>query len=279
MPYSLVNIHYGHDNIKDTNKYSNYTIRDLMRKYKYTEEKHDLVFKDFVYESDRDEIPIPEWWNDKNNKPHSRLPRGAVNKFVYSLNSAISNYKNRNISKFTMKPLTKKSYTNYLHFEDSQYPAFIRRMKSRYWYTTPDRQRKTVSLSDIDCSKRGIEIIYEKETDRYFLHYPVDRDWYPRDDRRIDSQDKYVVKGDRIISLDPGVRKFLVGYDPLGFSVFIGNRASIELTKLLLEIDKLEQCKKMVKYKQWKRVKCLISENGIFFGRKLRYNIITRFSC
>ena len=250
---NIVYNHYGHDKILEKRKYSNYTVRDIMRKYDYVEEtKNNLTFKDFVFNEDRNKIPIPEWWK---NQVHSRLPRGAIGKFISSLNSAITNYKNGNISKFQMKFRTKKSSTDYLNFEDKGYPSFIRNIKSRYWFTTRNRKRSFVSFSEIDSKKRGIEIIYEKETGRYFLHYPVDREWFPLDDKRNDNQVKYVSKGDRIISLDPGIRKFLVGYDPLGYSVFIGEGASLELSRLLLEIDK-----KKNPYYLWKKVKNLVSE-------------------
>jgi putative transposase len=246
--------HYGHDKILDKKKYSNYTIRDVIRKYKYTEEEcGNLIFKDYVYDENRNSIPMPHWWKD--NTPHNRLPRGAINKFVSSLNSSISNYKNGNIRKFNMKYKSKKSSTDYLHFEDLSYPVFIKKIKSKYWFTTRDRKRKHISFSDLDTQQRGIEIIYEKETDRYFLHYPVDRDWFPDDDRRNDSQAKFIHQEDRIISLDPGVRKFLVGYDPRGESVFIGEGASLELTKLLLQLDK-----EKYSYLLWKKVKNLVQE-------------------
>jgi putative transposase len=245
--------HYGYDKILDKKKYSNYSIRDLMRKYEYTEEIHNnLIFKDFVYNEMRDQIPIPEWWK---NQVHSRLPRGAVNKFVSSLNSAITNFKNGNISKFKMKFRSKKAPTEYLNFEDKGFPVFINKIKSRYWFTGKDRKRKHISFSDIDSQKRGIEIIHEKETGKYFLHYPVDREWFPTDDRRSDSQAKFIGEENRVISLDPGIRKFLVGYDPAGYSVFIGEGASLKLTKLLLKIDKSENS-----YRLWKKVKNLVSE-------------------
>ena len=251
---TIVYNHYGHENLLDKKKYSLYTIRDLMRKYAYVEETSgNLTFKDFIYDEERNEIPIPEWWLDQ---VHSRLPRGAIGKFVSSLNSTISNFKNGNISKFQMKFRSKKNPTDYLNFEDKGYPVFIKRITSKYWFTTKDRKRKYISFSDIDCQKRGMEIIYEKETGKYFLHYPVDREWFPSDDRRNDSQVRYVVKGDRIISLDPGIRKFLVGYDPTGNSVFIGEGASLELTRLLLEIDKMEENP----FYLWKKVKNLVSE-------------------
>jgi len=248
--------HYGYKEIPKEKKYSSYTVRDLIRKYKYTENTIDnLTFKDFIYDENTNSIPIPEWW--KGNV-HSRLPRGAINKFVSSLNSALSNLKNKNIKHFKMKYRSKKSPTDYLNFEDKSYPAFIRKIKSKYWYTTKDRKRKSIPLGDINTQKRGIEIVYEKATNKYFLHYPVERDWLPEDDKRNDSQVKFIPKGDRIISLDPGIRKFLVGYDPRGETVFIGEKASEKLIQLLLDIDKIEDPK--IKYLKWKKAKNMVSE-------------------
>ena len=98
----------------------------------------------------------------------------------------------------------------------------------------------------------------KKQTDKYFLHYPVDVDWFPEDDKRNDSQVKFSSKGTRIISLDPGVRKFLVGYDPQGNSIFIGEGASVELTNLLYTIDKTDD--KQYQFLLWKKVKNLVEE-------------------
>jgi len=58
--------------------------------------------------------------------------------------------------------------------------------------------------------------------------------------------------------LDPGVRKFLVGYDPRGESIFIGEDSHVELTKLLVEIDKTEISKDMSIL--WRKAKNLVSE-------------------
>jgi putative transposase len=63
---------------------------------------------------------------------------------------------------------------------------------------------------------------------------------------------------DRIISLDPGVRKFLVGYDPRGECIFIGEGANKELTAILYEIDKTEDRK--IKHKIWKKMKHMVEE-------------------
>ena len=234
---AIVYQHYGADKITDIKSYSNRSVRDLIRKYEYTEEEFEhLVFQSFEYKEERDETPIPPWWN--KNEVHSRLPRGASDKFTSSLNSAISNYKNGNVKHFEMKFMSKKKPTEYLHFEDKSFPSFIRKIKSNYWFTNSNGRRDRISFSDITTIEKGIEIIYEKDTGRYFLHYPVDRNWFPEEDRRNESQVKFISKGDRIISLDPGVRKFLVGYDPRGESIFIGEDAHIELTELLVEIDK-----------------------------------------
>jgi len=264
---TIVYNHYGYDKILDKKKYSNYKIRDLMRKYEYVEETYNnLTFKDFVFDEERNQIPEPEWWKGKN-KVHSRLPRGAVDKFVSSLNSAITNYNNGNVSKFEMKFMTKKKPTEYLHFEDKSFPAYIRDIKSKYWFTTKDRKRKYMSFADIfKQQERGIEIIYEKETNKYFLHYPIESDWFPSDDKRIDNQNKYITEGDRIISLDPGIRKFLVGYDPTGYSVFIGEGAGSKLADLLIDIDEIESIKSQLEirdnysYRLWKKVKNLVEE-------------------
>ena len=255
--------YYGKDNILNKSKYSNYTIRDkIVRKHKYTEEiAGNLLFKDFVYDESLNEDPVPLWWKDK---VHSRISRGAISKFTSSINSAISNFKNGNISKFDMKYMSKKKPTEYLHFEDKQYPSFIRKIKSKYSYTTKDRKRVNMSFADIDTQKRGIEIIYEKNTDKYYLHYPVERSWFPSNDKRNDSQIKFSSLGDRIISLDPGIRKFLTGYNPTGESIIIGEGASLELTALLLENDKnpsvilRRKIKNLVEELHWKTITYLI---------------------
>ena len=256
---AIVYQHYGADKITDNNSYSNRSIRDLIRKYEYTQEEFEhLVFQSFEYKEDRDKIPIPPWWD--KNEVHNRLPRGESDKFTSSLNSAISNYKNGNIKHFKMKFMSRKNATEYLHFEDKSFPSFIRKIKSNYWFTNSKGRRDKISFSDIieSTTEKGLEIIYEKDTERYFLHYPVVRNWFPEEDRRNESQVKFISKGNRVISLDPGVRKFLVGYDPRGESIFIGEDAHIELTKLLVEINKTEISKD--RSILWRKVKNLVCE-------------------
>ena len=251
--------HYGFENILDKRKYSSYEIRDIFRQYEYVEDNIDnLNFQDFIFDEERNEPTEPYWWK---NDVHNRIPRGANAKFTSSINSAISNFKNGNINKFDMKYRTKKNPTDYIHFEDASYPVFINKIKSRYWYTTKERKRVNMTFKEcIDSSKkRGCEIIHEKDTGKYFIHFPVEVDWFPSTDKRNDNQVKFGVKeSNRIISLDPGIRKFLVGYDPKGETVFIGEQASLLLTGLLYDID--NSTDKEEKYIMWKKVKNLISE-------------------
>jgi len=222
-------------------------IRDLMRKIEF---KEDNNFKTFVFNENIKSFPIPEWWNLKELKPKERVIRGAFDKLGSNINSALSNKLNGNIKDFNMKFRSKKDYTEFMRFEDYHYPAYINKIKSHYWYRTKSKHRKTLKFNSIiECQKCcGIEIIHDKITDFYF----------PEDDIRNNSQVKYKTEGNSVISLDPGVRKFLVGYDPEGSMVFIGDGAHKKLAELLLDIDK--ETDKVLLYIKWKKVKNLVNE-------------------
>jgi hypothetical protein len=214
----------------------------------------------------------PVWWSG-NNTPHTRIARGSAKKFSQNINSAISNFKNGNIKKFVMKFNTKKNPLESMLFEDKGYPIFINNIKSRYWFTNINNKKTTTTFSNIlnqnIGKERGCEIIYEKATDKYFLYYPVEYDFFPEEDRRNDNQVKYIYKGKRIISLDPGIRKFMVGYDPSGTTVFFGQDANKRLIELLLEVDKnpsiilWKKIKDMVNELHWKTVSFLIENYDV----------------
>ena len=105
---------------------------------------------------------------------------------------------------------TKKNNTENVFFEDEGFPKELREIKSRYWYSTKDRKRITMSFSDIfnSTKKRGLEIIHEKPTGKYFLYYVVDRDWFPVNDKRNENQ--VTLSSDRIIALDLVLENFLL---------------------------------------------------------------------
>ena len=247
----VTNWNHLHDECYDKRKYSHISLRNLLRKHQYHEEEvGNIRFKEFVYDEEKNEIPLPAWWKEV----HNRIPRGAVDKFTSSLNSAISNKMNKNCKNFEMKFMSKKSPTDYIHFEDKSFPSFIKKIESKYWFTDENNKRDFIPYSEIN-SQKGLEVIHEKETGRYFLHVPVEVDWFPEKDRRHEKQVKFIPKGNRVIALDPGVRKFLVGYDPEGKCYIIGEGAQRRLITLLKKVDKVEKS-----YFLWKKIKNLISE-------------------
>ena len=266
---NIVYNHFGHKEITKK-KYFASKIRDLVRKYKYVEEESGrYIFSRFEYDEERNENPVAPWWS---SKPHSRISRGAVNKFVSSLNSAISNYKNKNNNGFKMKFRTKKDVMDYINFEDKSFPSMIKNIKSRYWYRTKDKKRKSISFSDIQHNDKGIEIIHDKIKDRYFLHYPVEYDWFPSDDNRNDNQVMSSFSRKQVIALDPGIRKFMVGYDPSGKYIHICNGGCKLIIEKLKEIDKLDSLidggryrgsirgLKENKYLLWLKIKNMVKE-------------------
>ena len=225
-------------------KYSFYSMRDLLRKYHFDEES-----RKFEHHEDLESFPIPSWWEDV----HNRVIRGSVKKFTSSLNSAISNRSAGHNKGFKMSFLSRKSPNYLIHFEDKNFPKFLKKIPSMYWYRN-DGGRTRISYNDLK-SQRGLEVLWERTTNKYYFLVPVDRDWYPEDDRRRESQ---AVSTERVIALDPGVRKFLVGYDPEGEVVIIGKGAHKELKTLLLSIDKIEDPLK--REKRWRKVKGKIKE-------------------
>ena len=246
-------------------------IRDHLSRYEYVEREEDgKIIKDYVFNEEQTRMCTPPWWSNI----HSRVPRGAIFKYVSSLNSAMSNLKHENISHFEMSFISKKEPTEFVLFEDCNFPVFIKRIKSTYWFRTRDHRRITLSFQDIFESnkKRGFEIIHDKIADRFMLHYPIECDWFPENDQRNEKQGALRTNNGRLIALDPGVRKFMVGYDPLGEMVFIGEGANKEILNLLHEIDSIcssiKESKikatidelKRLKYNKWKQVKNMIDE-------------------
>jgi len=207
----------------------------------------------------------PEWWSQKDI--HSRTPRGVAKKISQNLNSVMSNYQNGNIKDFKINYKSRKNPIQTALYEDEQFPSFIKNIKSHYWYTNYDNKKVKTSFKSIfnNSKNRGFEIIYDSLTDKYFLHYPVEYNFYIEDDRRNESQISYFLSSnENICALDPGIRKFLVGYDPKGKIIFIGDKAREKLCKLLLEVDKNKspilwrQIKNLVNELHWKTISYLV---------------------
>jgi len=251
---AVIQIVFSHyENILDNKKYYYNRVRDLIRKYVY-----DKDTRSFYYDEEANEFPRPPWWKNV----HNRIVRGAIKKFTGNLNSAISNYLAGNIDSFEFDFKSSKDLTAFMLFEDNRYPSFIDKIESVYTYSThkgPNgkRKRKTLLFSSLPKSK-GFEIIQEKPTGRFYLHLSVPYDWFPSDDKRLEKQDRLNVKKDRIISLDPGIRKFMVGYDPSGQSIVVAKGASKILAQQLLEVDQIIDPKQS--FLKWKKIKNMIKD-------------------
>jgi IS605 OrfB family transposase len=212
----------------------------------------------------------PDWFKnveDNYGNIHSEVFRGAVKKNSMCVNSALSNYHGSG-RKFKFHYQSHKDPFQHAYFDDWHFSVWIRKLKSRYWFKNKAGRRESVSfeelVNDKNCKKRGLEIMYEKNTDQYFLHYPVDVNYFYEKDIRNDNQAKYVcTSNDRIISLDPGIRKFMVGYDHNGKIIFFGDKGNVEIMKTLRTIDLLNKDSIINKdeiYLLWKKVKNMVSE-------------------
>lgn len=254
-----INSHYSKEKMIEDGGFSYYHIRDLLTSYVYKEEiKNDIIHRYFEERPDKNtntQQVVPSWWD---GKVHNRLPRGVAKKITQNLNSMITNYIQKNISDFELRCRSiKKTPNDFLLFEDKSFPTFISKMKGQYWFTGKNGRRKRCLFQDLinQTDPKGVEITYEKATGKYFFHYPVDADFYPEGDRRNENQVRsQFLDGERIISLDPGVRKFMVGYDPNGKVVFIGKDAHKEILLLLHEADKTKN------KKTWRKVKNKVAE-------------------
>jgi transposase len=263
-------------------EFSYFEIRDYLSRFEYEEEiKDDIRIQTIKEKAVSDTVQIhPPWWskskenekifksndededNIKISGVHNRIPRGVAKKFSQNINSVLSNYHNGNIVDFTFPfrfKSKKKSDSEFVLFEDSSFPAFLKNknLKSQYWYTDKDGRKKRASLSDIINSPsnegkgRGVEIIYDKRTDKFLFNYPVDYDYFPDDDRRrkdtlnenqgqcSDFRDKKESER-KIIVIDPGIRKFGVGYDPNGKIIYFGDRAKNRLVEIMKIRDEEE---------------------------------------
>lgn len=224
--------------------FSAITVRNLAFSYKYQEtllNNGTCVVQEIVPKEENEPkgLPIPPFWKNV----HNRTARGAFVKYSQNINSAIANYKSGNNNGFIMKNNKGKSNLETLLYEDRSLPSFIKKFNGVYWYSDKSRKRRTISFSDVykdsTAGKGMLEVIHNKETDEYFIHYPVDSNWFPAEDKRVESQGTFGIRGNRVIALDPGVRKHLVGYDPSGETIFVGEGASLKLEKLIRKIDEI----------------------------------------
>lgn len=240
-----MSILFSKDELKDQTKLSYPDLRDkVMKKISYSEETDgNEISQYFTFDSDQNSEPVPSWWmKDGKSTIHSRVYRGSVKKYTQNINSAISNYKSGHIKDFELGFRSRKKHNEFVNFEDKSFPAFIKKIKSHYWFRSKDHKRRNISFHDIfkNTAQKGLEIIFDKVKNHYYLYYPVEQDFFPEDDLRVENQDSYINHNERIIALDPGIRKFLVGYDPDGKAIVFGKEVKYVIGKILDENDRLQ---------------------------------------
>jgi putative transposase len=131
-------------------------------------------------------------------------------------------------------------------------------------------KKRYITLREIaqDVGWKGITITHDKNNNEYYVHYPVNIDYFPIDDRRLEKQ-KPSETG-KVISLDPGVRKILVGYSPQGDVLCVRDNGKIY--DFLAEIKNLRSARKLsqdsyeknlnayYERKMWKKVKNYVDD-------------------
>lgn len=248
----IFNMKENEDLVRE-NSMSKIHLRDRLRCYHYKEESSpdtNLVFCSFKRrESIKEEYPYPTWIENYEGKTveckntFERVIRGAIHNFTGNVNSALSNKKNGNIKKFNFKYKTSKDENDYIIFDDGSYPKFHCKIKGVYSYRCNgkgSKYRTRITWNELlkEHKNTAISILYDKSTDKWYGCLPVERTWFPLNDHRSENQGN--VNGDRIIGLDPGMRKFLTGMTSDGESVIIGKNAYKDITPLLISISKKE---------------------------------------
>jgi IS605 OrfB family transposase len=247
----VYNTHYTMTNLDDKDpleiqrKNDIFNIRETMNGYAYVDGK-------------LERSNVPSLYSPGFTGTHTRVPRGAFYWFKAMVNSSESNYVRGNNNDFNMK-FKRKKEDLMLAFEDFNFPAALKNIKSCYGYTTKDRKRITISLSDItnESGRRGCTYKYDPLTDRYFLYYPVPVNYFPSNSRRNENQVRQ--SGARIIALDPGVRKFLTGVtSDYNVEVFCDSGGYTTILSLLQSIDRETDREK--KSSLWYKVKNLVDD-------------------
>jgi len=250
------------------NKVNYPKIRDEVRKYGCLPvgSTNDKIRLEEIIPKDNLGFYIPPFFPT----PHNRIIRGAIRKFTGNLRSAISNKYNGNIYHFKMG-FRRKKKGEYISFEDGNFPMNYKRVKAYYGYRTKDHKRKSIKPYDVakNIGWKGCTFYQDKNSGYYYMLYPVPIDYYPSCDRRIENQGSKITG--KVIVLDPGVRKFLVGYSPQQ-EILIVDRSKI-ITRLLLDIDKTKnQKEKRVKWNviknyiddlHWKTIRYLVNHYDV----------------
>jgi putative transposase len=248
MSHSEVFKNYKYFHVRDMFK-RKYVHRELLWE---TEKGQPVVLEEIRDNSDPKKWPIPEEFG----KVHNKIIRGGIKKFCDNYRSALSNYFAGNNKGFTMRYKRKKE-GDYLHFEDDCFPIYYKNTKAFYGYRTKEGKRRTITVSEIIQELgKWRSCTYIKNNGKYFLLLPVPKNYFPDKENNRRNENQVSSRTGKVISLDPGVRKFLTGYSPSGEELVICR--SNQITKMLLQVDKLEDLD--LKRNKWEKIKNYIND-------------------
>jgi IS605 OrfB family transposase len=245
---AALNIAHGDcGNFLREGKCSEISFRNLFKTYRYEELREELpdgryfLVKQLVQDPNWSGWPIPTG----QQLLHNRVARGAAVSLARALNSGLANMKAGNIRRFQLSYKSKKRDSSYSSlFEDASFPKEFLCIPGKWCYRNQSKQRTYMDWKNIFKDKRivksGFVLEYDCLKRKHYILYTVPVDWEPED--RLESENQAFERSSkepRTISLDPGVRTFLTGYDPDGQVIVFGDGSADRLWKMLLQYDRL----------------------------------------
>lgn len=203
--------------------------------------------------------PIIEKNNNLNNlastPKHIRL--SSVKSLYTAYKSAITNLKRNNIQKFNIHyKSSKKITTESIELEASSCKIVkdnkIKIYSNEFSFIKNNKKiKKKTKKNIVKEIKHNPKIYYNKIYNEYYLLVPIEEKITP-----------YDFKKNNILSLDPGVKTLLSGYDSnTGDSIKFNNRIEL-LKKLKKKIAKIQSEKKQYK-KYYRKFNNIIKDNQI----------------
>ena len=185
---------------------------------------------------------------------HIRL--NSIKTLVTAYKSAITNLKRNNIKKFNISYKSKKRITTEsIELEASSCKIqnnSIKIYSNNINFVKNNKKIKKKTKKSIPTKiKHNPKICYNKIYNEYYLIIPIEEEIKP-----------YKFKKNNILSLDPGVKTLLSGYDSLtGDSIQFNNRIEL-LKKLKKKIAEIQSKNKQYK-KYYKKFNNIIKDNHI----------------